>query len=85
MWKRLTHSNILPLLGVTVDNFQLISNWMSGGHLLGYVKNNFDADRIGLVCVPPIALVPCLPQLPAFRRRQGPLLPPLLQYHSWGP
>ena len=61
MWKRLTHSNILPLLGVTIEGFQLISNWMSGGHLPGYVKNNFDADRIGLVCVPPILFIPRLP------------------------
>jgi serine/threonine protein kinase len=54
MWKRLTHPNVLPLLGVTIDRFQLISNWMSGGHLLGYITNNSDADRLGLVGVPPI-------------------------------
>ena len=85
MWKRLTHSNILPLLGVTIEGFQLISNWMSGGHLLDYVKNNPDTDRIGLVCVPPVVFIPHLPRLPAFRHRQGTLLPPLVQYHSWGP
>ena len=53
MWKHLIHPNVLPLLGVTIDGLQLISNWMSGGHLLGYVHNNANADRLGLVCIDP--------------------------------
>jgi serine/threonine protein kinase len=56
MWKHLTHPNILPLLGVTIDGFQLVSDWMSGGHLLGYIQNNSDADRLGLVGIPPLRL-----------------------------
>jgi serine/threonine protein kinase len=56
MWKHLTHPNILPLLGVTIDGFQLVSNWISGGHLLGYIQKNSDADRLGLVGVPPLCL-----------------------------
>jgi hypothetical protein len=52
MWKRLIHPNVLPLLGVTIDGFQLISSWMSGGHLLGYIQNNSDADRLALVGTP---------------------------------
>ena len=49
MWKRLTHPNILPLLGVTITPFQLVSNWMSGGDLPEYIKKYPDADRLGLV------------------------------------
>ena len=49
MWKRLTHPNILPLLGITVTPFQLVSDWMSGGDLPGYIKNHPDADRLELV------------------------------------
>ncbi|KAF9644929.1 hypothetical protein BDM02DRAFT_823150 [Thelephora ganbajun] len=33
-WKRLTHRNIVPLLGVTIDPLQLISDWMSGEDLM---------------------------------------------------
>ncbi|KAF9643182.1 hypothetical protein BDM02DRAFT_1694073 [Thelephora ganbajun] len=29
-WKRLTHRNIVPLLGVTIDPLQLIGAWISG-------------------------------------------------------
>jgi serine/threonine protein kinase len=61
MWKRLTHPNILPLLGVTIDHFQLISNWMSGGDLSNYIKKHSGADRIGLVGVLPIAFIPLIP------------------------
>ena len=55
MWKRLTHPNVLPLLGITLDPPQLISSWMPGGDLLEFIKNP-DADRVALVGVPP----PCL-------------------------
>ncbi|KAF9645415.1 kinase-like protein [Thelephora ganbajun] len=49
MWKRLAHSNIIPLLGVTITPFQLISDWMPGGDLPEYIKDNSDADLIGLL------------------------------------
>ena len=84
-WKRLTHPNILSLLGVTIDHFQLISDWMSGGDLPDYIKNHSDADRLGLVGAPPVVFDPFLLSSLAIRRRQGPPLPPLLQRRSWGP
>jgi serine/threonine protein kinase len=62
MWKRLIHPNVLPLLGVTIDSFQLISSWMSGGHLLGYIQNNSDADRLALVGTPPPPPPPHFPR-----------------------
>jgi len=49
MWKRLTHPNIVSLLGVTIDPFQLISDWMPGGDLPKYIKENPNVDRLGLV------------------------------------
>ena len=52
VWKRFTHPNVLPLLGVTVTPFQLISNWLSGGDLPDYLKKNPGANRLGLVRVP---------------------------------
>ena len=61
MWKRLTrlnHPNVLPLLGITITPFQLISNWMPGGDLLQYVKKNPNTDRLGLVGVPPLVFIP---------------------------
>jgi hypothetical protein len=85
MWKHLVHPNVLPLLGVTIDGFQLISNWMSGGHLLAYIQNNTEADRLGLVCIPLVVVIPRSLPSPAVRRSQGPPLPPLPQCHSRGP
>jgi len=52
MWKRLTHPNIVPLLGVTVTPFQLISNRMFGGDLPDYLKKSSDVNRLGLVGAP---------------------------------
>ena len=51
MWKRLTHPNLIPFLGATTTPLQLISDWMSGGDLPGYIKKQPDADRLGLVGV----------------------------------
>ena len=49
VWKHLTHPNIVPLLGVTIDPPQLISDRMSGGNLMEYIANHPDMDRISLV------------------------------------
>ncbi|KAF9646470.1 kinase-like protein [Thelephora ganbajun] len=49
MWKRLNHPNVLPFLGVTIAPLQLISEWMPGGTLPDYIKNNSDADRLALL------------------------------------
>ena len=50
-WKRLKHPNIVPLLGINVTPSppQLISDWILGGNLTEYIKNNPGADRLGLV------------------------------------
>ena len=62
VWKRLTHPNVLPLLGVTINPFQLISSWMPGGDLPEYIKLNPDADRRRLVRLPPVVFILCSPR-----------------------
>jgi len=69
MWGRLTHQNALPLLGVTITPFQLVSIWMPGGNLPEYIKKNRHADRLGPVGIPPVVFTPHLFPLPAFRCR----------------
>ena len=54
MWKRLDHQNIVPFLGIMPRPLQLISEWMSGGHLTEYINGHPDVDRLGLVGVPPV-------------------------------
>lgn len=49
VWKHLAHRNIVPLLGVTTDPFQLISVWTSDEDLTDYIKNHPEADRLSLV------------------------------------
>ena len=58
--KRLTHSNIVPLLGITPSPLQLISEWMPGGDLTEYIKKHPDTDRLDLVGAPPVASYPAL-------------------------
>ena len=62
MWKHLRHPNILSLRGVTMTpKFQLVSDWMSGGDLPGYIEKNPNADRLKLVGIPLIVISLCLP------------------------
>ena len=58
MWKRLTHPNIVPLLGITITPLQLISNWMSGGDFPEYIEKHSNADRLGLVGDSPVVFIP---------------------------
>ena len=51
MWKTLQHPNVLPLVGVTMSNahFAMISEWMTNGNIIEFVKANSDANRLKLV------------------------------------
>lgn len=50
-WKSLRHSNVLPLLGVTMSgkHFAMASEWMVNGNVNEFIKANPDADRFRLV------------------------------------
>ena len=53
IWKRLSHPNILPLLGVSVSKnpqyFRIISEWMSNGNVMEYITSNPEVNRLCLV------------------------------------
>ena len=49
MWKRLTHVNIVPFVGVILSPLQIVSEWMSGGDLATHIKSNPEADRTSFV------------------------------------
>ena len=50
-WKALRHLNVLPLLGVMMDNNQLamVSEWMANGNINKFIKTHRDANRFKLV------------------------------------
>ena len=53
IWKRLSHPNILPLLGVSVSKspqyFRIISEWMPNGNVMEYIKSDPQTNRLRLV------------------------------------
>ena len=51
-WKHLRHPNILPLLGVSLNEcrFALVSEWMENGNINDFIKRDQDANRTKLVC-----------------------------------
>ena len=54
MWKTLRHSNVLPLMGVTMSEvqFAMISEWMVNGNINDFVRTHPDEDRLRLVSFP---------------------------------
>jgi len=56
VWKRLDHPNIVPFKGVTFEPPRLVSEWMDGGELREFIRNNPHANLVNLVSpsfVPP--------------------------------
>ena len=51
LWKRLTHKNVLPFLGISTDfaEFCLISPWMKNGTIMEYVRDHSQANPLELV------------------------------------
>ena len=52
-WKHLRHPNILPLLGVTINErqFAMVSEWMDRGNINEFVEKDQHVNRIELVRV----------------------------------
>ena len=50
-WNALCHPNVLPLIGVAMDNdfFAMASEWMENGSINEFVRENPDVDRLELV------------------------------------
>ena len=52
-WKRLSHPNIFPLLGISVStdpyHFLILSEWMSNGDVMQYARSNPEANRLRMV------------------------------------
>ena len=50
-WNALDHPNVLPLLGVTMDEqqFVMVSEWMSNGNINQFIQTHKDANRFELV------------------------------------
>jgi len=53
IWKRLSHPNVLPLLGVSVSRdpqyFRIVSEWMPNGNVMEYIRSNPQTNRLRLV------------------------------------
>ena len=65
-WKHLRHLNILPLLGVTLEEYRcsFVSEWMSNGTINGFIRRHTEANRVQLVGYHP---PPPTPYLTGFR------------------
>ena len=52
MWKRISHPNIVPFLGVSQAPapLSMVSEWMPNGSVRGYVRKNPGSSRLQLVC-----------------------------------
>ena len=74
----MAHPNIVPLLGVTTDSPQLVSDWICDRDLPEYIASHPDLDRLSLVRVPSIALYDILTHSPVIGRRGRSQLPALL-------
>ena len=50
-WRALRHPNVLLLLGVTVaeNRLVMVSEWMVRGNIDEFIKEDINADRLGLV------------------------------------
>jgi serine/threonine protein kinase len=50
-WNTLDHPNVLPLLGVMMDDeqFVMVSEWMSNGNINQFTQTHKEANRLKLV------------------------------------
>jgi len=57
MWKRISHPNIVPFLGVSEAPapLSMVSEWMPNGNVRDFIGKNPDTSRLQLVCQPEVA------------------------------
>jgi hypothetical protein len=52
MWKRLSHFNVLPLLGISgmgTPDLCMVSKWVKHGNILEYLVSHAETNRYKLV------------------------------------
>ncbi|KAF9648292.1 hypothetical protein BDM02DRAFT_3096756, partial [Thelephora ganbajun] len=51
IWKRLSHPNVLPILGVSLELFPLcvITGWMIDGNIMDFTSKHPEVNRLRLV------------------------------------
>ena len=51
MWGTLHHRNVLPLLGVTIDDhlFAIVLDWIEDGNINMFIKAHGDANQFKLI------------------------------------
>lgn len=49
MWNRKSHPNILPLIGVSGQDFTMVSEWMENGNIREYVLTHPEVNRPSIV------------------------------------
>jgi len=50
IWKRMSHPNVLPFIGVTLsEELSTVSPWMENGNVLNYLGDNHEANPIKLL------------------------------------
>ena len=49
VWKHVSHPNVVPFKGTTLEPLRLVADWMPGGELRDYVKKNRDINLVRLV------------------------------------
>ena len=89
-WKALRHPNVLPLLGVTMEEglFAMVSEWMVNGNINEFIKAHRDTSRFELVWFyphrwPHLSLMTLL--LTARRRHSGIAVYAWRGDDPWGP
>jgi hypothetical protein len=54
-WKRMSHPNILPLIGVMMNEneYSMVAPWMDNGNVIEFLKDpeNHQANPLKLVCI----------------------------------
>ena len=61
IWRRLSHPNVLPVLGVSPKLFPLcvITEWMVDGNIMDFTQKHPEVNRLRLVR--PISVLPQIP------------------------